>query len=87
MTPEEQAEEWGKALWEHGVIDNFKKLDKKTRFEVRYYFVLALQEFIQRCFHDAELKNKKLLLDVLTKNAIDITEEFKKADKEETKGE
>lgn len=85
MTPEERAEEWGKILWQRGVIDNFKKLDEKIRYEVRYYFSLSLHEFIQRCLRHAELKNNKLLLEVLTKNAIGITEEFQKADEEETK--
>ena len=84
LTSEEQAKEWAKALWERGVIDNFKKLDKKTRFEVRYYFLLGLLEFTQRCIRCPELRNNKLLLDVLHKNATNIIEEFQEADEIET---
>lgn len=84
MTPEEQVEEWSKALWECGIIDNFKKLDKKTRFEVRYYFVLSLQEFIQRCIRCSGLRNNRLLINVLKKNAVDIIKEFRVADETET---
>ena len=82
MTPEEQAEEWGKALWERGVIDNFKKLDKKTRSEVRYYLVFALVEYIERCLQCPKLRNKSSL-NVLCKNAMDIVDEFQEADEAE----
>lgn len=80
MTPKEKVEEWSKALWKRGVIDNFKKLDKKTRFEVRYYFTFSLQEFIQRCIRCSGLRNNRLLLTILKKNALDLIKEFREAD-------
>lgn len=83
LTSEEQAKEWAKALWERGVIDNFKKLDKKTRFEVRYYLVLGLLEFTQRCLRCSELRDNSSLVNSFYENGKDIIGEFQEADEAE----
>lgn len=83
MTPKEKVEEWSKALWKRGVIDNFKKLDKKTRFEVRYYLVLGLLEFAQRCLRCPELRDNSSLANSIYENGKDIIGEFQEADEAE----
>ena len=83
MTPEEQTKQWGRALWERGIIDNFKKLDKKTRFEVRYYFTLGLLEFTQRCLRCPELRDNSSLANSFYENGKDIIDEFREADEAE----
>lgn len=84
LTPKEKVEEWSKALWERGIIDNFKKLDKKTRFEVRYYLTFGLLEFTQRCLRCLELRDNSSLVNSFYENGTDIISEFQKADEIET---